>query len=774
MKKIILISFFLLLSLQKVFATTTIRMLPSIIYTQLDGIFTIDVVVEDITNLMAGDIKLSYDKDKIIGENILEGKTFLEKNGGSVFFATEKINNIDGSIDITFAILGGTPAGVSGTGTIFSVSFKAVHSSPTSQITFSLVDLRNTNIESIGVPGENQLPTQVLPILLLHHYTLLTSPPIIAGVPFNLIITAKDITEQVVDTYNGIATLSVDKGTITSTQVSNFVFGVATVTLIFYTAGSITITASDLDKPSKLGTIGLIVLPGTLSQVIIIPEQSPPLTPTTTFNFMAKAYDEFQNEILGLTFLWEVIANCGTITNTGLFTAGTRAGIYSKAIKATTSQDTIILRSGYATVTITSMELDQFVFDYIDEQEAGRRFYITITAKDIYGNTVTTYTGTNSLEDTTLTINPKTTSNFTAGILKNFPVTITQSQQNIKITTQGVGKIGTSNLFILVPASDLYQFRFSPIPSQRINAPFTINITAEDRYGNLNPYNGSAWLNDTTQTIQPTEIRFNNGIWIGSITIKKAGLGIQITVIKDNRIGMSDLFDVLVPKDKNYFQEENGVKLEIGAYSVPEDYILEIDQFSSQDKFEILLANDKFNRDLTIQQIDSSVHKVTSRNSRQEFAFTKKAQVRTTISYYDTDLSGIDETKLKVYYLDVEKDMWVECPSRVYPSINKVTASISQMGIYILAGPVITNNFNDFVVFPNPFKEDRDGSIIEFASLPEDVTIRIYDISGNLVKYVEHQTARWEWIVDIDSGIYIYVVTDKQGKKIIGKIAIIR
>lgn len=1005
MRGAVLIFSIFFLSVQKVSATTTIRMLPSIVYTQLNGTFTINVVVENIIDLMAGDIKLSFDKDEIQVEQITEGKPFLEKNGGTAFFAAKDINN--GSITITFAIMGGSPSGVSGTGTIFSVSFKTIHGTPTTGITFSQVDFRSTNLQNILIPPENQIPSQTLLVPSLHHYRLVTSPPpIIAGQSFDLTIFAEDINNKLVTTYHGTATLSVDKGTITPTQVSNFVAGVATISLTFEKAGLITITARDLGEPAKLWTISLIVLHGTLSKVIITPEQTLPLTPTITFQFNANAYDKFQNEILGCTFLWNVVAGGGMITNTGIFTAGTRAGTYF--IKATTGDI-----SGYATVTITSAGLDHFIFDRISDQEAGRTFYLTMTAKDIYGNTVVNYTGVNSLEDTTFTINPKTTSNFSAGVLKDFPVTITFAQRDIKITTRGSEKTGISNPFTISPASDLHCFRFVfPIRGQHTNAPFTINIKAEDKYGNINPYSGTARLTDTTETIQPAEIKFNNGIWNGqvtilsqlgypdveivvhgvgrvgtstpfsvlidrtkevmithlvrstlhilpyaisedyyliitpnptspeinnanlrddmdrvfdrvenscveyrgfnrqklpitdsfknsvtltinyvdnptideatlkicelknqdwvnidnseaetirnrvtatiprfgtyilkgatilpvhkfiinpikdqrvnepfsiqviaqdefgrvsthfqgtatisdatgilttigpfkngvgsaSVTIRQSGLARQISVQKDSIREVSNPFGVLLPKDKKYYQEKDDVRIEMEAYSLPEDYILEIDQFLPQDDFAIILANDKFNRDPTIQQIDKSVHKFTSLNLKQELDLTKKAQTSITFSYNDTELGRIDETKLKIYCLDWEKREWIEIPSRIYPSINKVTAVISQMGVYILAGPVIADNFNDFVVFPNPFKIDRDGSMIEFAGLPKEVTIRIYDISGNLIEYVENQSANWPWKVknEVDSGIYIYVITDKEGNKIMGKIGVIR
>lgn len=772
MRKIILIIFILFLSGQKASATTTIRMIPPIIYTQLGGSFSIDVVVENITDLLAGKIELGYDETKINAQTITTGNGFLEKNGGDALFLTKKINDVNGSITVEFAIFGGSPTGVSGTGTIFSVSFKSIHATPTTQISFNLVDLRNT--ENIPIPVENQFPAQVSLSPPFHHYQLSSPTSIIAGIPFNLIISAENINKQIVTSYKGTATLSVDKGTITPTQVTNFVEGVATVSLTFYTAETITITAKDLEEPAKLGTISLVVLPGTLSEVMIIPDESPPLIPATTFQFNAKTYDEFKNEILGCTFLWAVVAKGGTISTTGLFTVGTCAGIYPNTIKVEVTHRTIT-KTDFATVTITPGSLDKVI---INPQNVilipNQTFQFTAKGVDVFGNEITGLLFSWDVVTGGGTISP--TGLFTAGTQAGiYPKTV-------KVTTLQNGIVRSDYATVTITSAELDHFDhfiFDPIDDQRINEPFSIKITALDEFGCvITHFQGTVTLSDTTKTIFPTDTgSFTNGVWIGSVTIKKLGLEVKITAQKDGIVNSSDAFSVLVPKDKKYFYEEDNILVEIGAHSLLNDYILEIDQFSAQDNLAISLANDKFNRDPKLfQQIDKSVHKFTSCNTKGILDLVKGAQTKITFSYNNTDLGQIDETKLKVYRLDSEKREWIEMPCQVYSSVNKVTASISQLGIYILAGPIIATNFNNFVVFPNPFKIDRDGSIIEFAGLPENVTIKIYDISGNLVKYVEHQTASWQWNVanEIDSGIYIYVITDKDGKKIIGKIGVIR
>lgn len=97
--------------------------------------------------------------------------------------------------------------------------------------------------------------------------------------------------------------------------------------------------------------------------------------------------------------------------------------------------------------------LDHFEFDTISGPKiAGTGFSIMITAKDSSGNTVTTYSSTASLSDTTKTITPTSTGAFTGGIWTG-NVKMTKAQTGVTITATGGGKTGTSNSFDVLPGS---------------------------------------------------------------------------------------------------------------------------------------------------------------------------------------------------------------------------------------------------------------------------------------------------------------------------------
>ncbi len=100
-----------------------------------------------------------------------------------------------------------------------------------------------------------------------------------------------------------------------------------------------------------------------------------------------------------------------------------------------------------------------------------------------------------------------------------------------------------------------------------------------------------------------------------------------------------------------------------------------------------------------------------------------------------------------------------------------------------LSGPnmVLSLNLEDLVVYPNPFEPARGHSGIVFAELTSDANIRIFDLNGQeiLMKDIIWQRS-WFWDMRnergevVSRGTYIYFITNSQGEKKIGKIAVIK
>jgi len=84
-------------------------------------------------------------------------------------------------------------------------------------------------------------------------------------------------------------------------------------------------------------------------------------------------------------------------------------------------------------------------------------------------------------------------------------------------------------------------------------------------------------------------------------------------------------------------------------------------------------------------------------------------------------------------------------------------------------------------VYPNPWRSDRHHeSPIVFSGLSPKTRVQIFTMSARLVRDVMTEGPRWSWTLDnmsgkkVASGLYLYVVTDSQGQKTKGKIAILK
>ena len=94
------------------------------------------------------------------------------------------------------------------------------------------------------------------------------------------------------------------------------------------------------------------------------------------------------------------------------------------------------------------------------------------------------------------------------------------------------------------------------------------------------------------------------------------------------------------------------------------------------------------------------------------------------------------------------------------------------------------NTGNSPRVYPNPWRADKHaGHPITFDQMAAGSTVKIFTISGHLIRTLGPQasglgTVLWDLTNDsgdaVASGIYIYLITDGQGNKTRGKVAIIK
>ena len=161
--------------------------------------------------------------------------------------------------------------------------------------------------------------------------------------------------------------------------------------------------------------------------------------------------------------------------------------------------------TSFGTLTEVAGALDHFSFAAIGTQVAGTPFSITMTAKDAYNNTVTSFAGSVDLSTTAGAIIPTQSSTFSSGV-RTESVAVSQAGTGKTITALdhgGTGTSGTSSAFTVnnpVPTTT----GISPSTKSSGEAEFTLTVDGT----NFNPssvvyWNGSA---RTTTYVSPTRV----------------------------------------------------------------------------------------------------------------------------------------------------------------------------------------------------------------------------------------------------------------------------
>ncbi|RAP38792.1 hypothetical protein DID80_02135 [Candidatus Marinamargulisbacteria bacterium SCGC AAA071-K20] len=118
---------------------------------------------------------------------------------------------------------------------------------------------------------------------------------------------------------------------------------------------------------------------------------------------------------------------------------------------------------------------------------------------------------------------------------------------------------------------------------------------------------------------------------------------------------------------------------------------------------------------------------------------------------------------------------------------HRIITTINKTGIYALVEiKPFSEDLNSVAVYPNPWvPEDGDSNTgtldsgLVFDNLSLDARVRLYTVSGSLVRDEHIQDSSWAWDgkndseKDVFSGVYLYIITDGQNKKT-GKLTVIR
>ncbi len=165
-----------------------------------------------------------------------------------------------------------------------------------------------------------------------------------------------------------------------------------------------------------------------------------------------------------------------------------------------------------------------------------------------------------------------------------------------------------------------------------------------------------------------------------------------------------------------------------------------------------------------------------------------------TLTYPDASGHGIIDginlraKTLAVWWLDEAQNIWVkQWGASVNTSARTVTYPASHFSVYSLFASIDTD-VTDAYAYPVPFRPNdgnpaRYGSWatgISFVNLPSDGTIKIYTLSGQLVRSLGISSPLMTWDVrnsdgqQVASGLYIWDVVSHNNKRKTGKLIVIK
>lgn len=167
--------------------------------------------------------------------------------------------------------------------------------------------------------------------------------------------------------------------------------------------------------------------------------------------------------------------------------------------------------------------------------------------------------------------------------------------------------------------------------------------------------------------------------------------------------------------------------------------------------------------------------------------FNKNATLK--LAYSDTDISGLDEDGLRVYWYDTEKKVWRIIDTSVpFANQKQVHAYVPHFTTYRIAQylpPEYLIAKDSTYVYPNPARSG-DVTFKFIITRAAGVKLKIFNVAGELVEEFSEnyaaedagKTQEIEWNIDgIASGVYVwYIKARNSGREdqVIKKLAIIK
>ncbi len=354
------------------------------------------------------------------------------------------------------------------------------------------------------------------------HFLIDSVPsPQMAGVPFDITVTAADSADARFRFYTGEVRLTSTAGPVLPAVItfSESDSGRVTQSVLINGAGASRTIMAD-DGEGHLGVSNPFTITPSLLKHFVLGTVLSPRTAGVPFELSIAARDSFGNLVTGFTGALHLTVPEGGLSPETIVVAPADSGRVTRSVRVGRAGSGIRVRVtddlGHAgstnPFTVLAATVKRFVLEAIPSpQIAGEPFDLTLWAADPYGNLATDYTGTVDLTTTAGQILPARIV-FSAEDQGRHTgqVSVTLAGSGGTITAQDQDRhTGTSAPFAVI-GSALDHFAIDAIPSpQQVGTPFDLILTALDRFGNqASGAIGSVDLTTTAGAASPSTLTF--------------------------------------------------------------------------------------------------------------------------------------------------------------------------------------------------------------------------------------------------------------------------
>ena len=332
-----------------------------------------------------------------------------------------------------------------------------------------------------------------------------------AGVAFNTIVTALDQFGNTATGYLGTVHFTTsDSGASASVPV-NYTFvagdsGVHTFTggVKLVTVGTQTVTATDTVSGSITGTSGnIVVSPAAATHFTVTAPGT--ATAGVAISSTVTALDQFNNTATGYTgTIHFTTSDSGASTalpanytfvsgDSGVHTFANAVTLVTSGTQTVTATDTVsgTINGTTANITVSAAAASQLIVTAPGTATAGVAINTSVTAKDQYGNTAVSYTGTVHFTKTDSAVLSAVPANYTfvsgdngVHIFTNGVTLVTAGNQTVTATDTVTGSINGTSGTIAVGAAAATQLIVSAPGTTTAGVLFSSTVTALDQFGN--------------------------------------------------------------------------------------------------------------------------------------------------------------------------------------------------------------------------------------------------------------------------------------------------